>query len=96
LIGHDFQLGFENQILQASNKDDSQGKRCDPDGGIGGTTGRSILGAFLFLCSVAIMKIAFDLLDAPNNPFGLRGTGAVAGLLIGQGMILILTGNWLP
>jgi hypothetical protein len=95
LIGHNFELGFENQILQSTNQNDSDGKDSYKDGGIRSSARSTILG-----CGAAIMKIAFDLLDAPYNPIGLRlsgwGIGGVAGLLIGQGTILLLTGNWLP
>jgi hypothetical protein len=100
LIGHNFQLGLENQVLQAANKSDGQSEYGDKDGGIRGPSRSSVLGVLLLLCGAAVMKIAFDLLDAPHNPIRLRlsgwGIGGVAAILIGQGTILLLTGNWLP
>lgn len=70
------------------------------DGKVYNYAGLTILGVFLLFCGAAAMKIAFYLLDAPQNPVGLRlggwGIGGAAGLLIALGVILLLTGNWLP
>jgi hypothetical protein len=100
LIGHNIQLGLEDKILQSPYDNDRDRKQRDENGSIGGSTRSTVLGIFILLCGAAVMKVAFGLLDAPNNPTGLRligwGIGGVAGLLVGQGTILLLTGNWIP
>jgi len=64
------------------------------------TSGRTISGVLFFLFGTALLKIALDLTDIVKNPIwfsiGRWVMGAVAALIIYQGTILVLTGNWVP
>jgi hypothetical protein len=97
---HDGQLPVKGDILQATYYQNGDREERYPNRSSSRSSGRTILGIFLFLCGAAVMKISFNLLDVPYNPvrlrWGARGLWAGAAILVCQGTVLILTGNWLP
>ncbi len=58
-----------------------------------------ISGSLLLLFGAALLKVALDNSDAPSNPMWILcaawGVGLVAVILVCQGTVLILTGQWL-
>jgi hypothetical protein len=97
---HDSQLPIKREILQSSNANRNGSEDRYRNGSPHRISGGSILGFFFLLIGAALMKTAFYLADAPRNPMGIVvfawGIGLAAALIIWQGTILILTGNWLP
>ena len=96
---HLVQLSPVDDELRDTDKDrrDRQG-RDDPRSS-GRAPSRPVGGGLLFLLGAALLKVAFDSTDAPYNPVWLLrlawGVGLLAVVAIGQGTVLILTGQWL-
>jgi hypothetical protein len=99
-VSHLGELTIERQVLQHPNNRSNDSQNSNPDGGNSCSSGKTILGIFVFAIGAALMKLAFYFGDAPwpqrNDRWLTWGTGAFAVALIGQGTILVLTGNWLP
>jgi hypothetical protein len=106
LIGaHDIQLAlyriklpFEDEELRYSDANSGQGKERDRNSSVGRSSREFILGGFLILFGVPLLKIAFYVFDGPRDPRWLRRIGWVLGIisayLIIQGVVLALTGAW--
>lgn len=96
---HNAQLTDGDNRLRDRNSGRDYGKNSDYPGSIGSYSGRPFLGALLLAFGAALMKIAFYFGDTPrpqrNDRWLTWGTGIVAALMICQGVVLALTGNWL-
>jgi hypothetical protein len=94
------QCAVANNSLRDTYSSRDEGEYGDPDRSGRGSTRRAILGGFLFAFGAALMKLAFYFGDTPrqqgNDRWLTCGAGCCAGLLIAQGTVLVLTGNWLP
>jgi hypothetical protein len=97
---HFVQLTLHGAILKRPNSRSNDGQNSYGDGGVGRSAGKTILGIFFLTFGAALMKLAFYLGDTPRPQWDDRwlswGIGCCAGLLIAQGTILTLSGNWLP
>jgi hypothetical protein len=97
---HFIQLPLYSAILHETDGSSYDGENGYANGRSRGSTGKTILGVFFFAVGSALMRFAFYFGDDPKPELGERlltwGTGIVAGLLISQGTILALSGNWLP
>lgn len=97
---HNVQLSPEDNPLRYANSNSYSSENGYRPSRPSRTIGRTILGVLLFFLGATFMKIFFDLLDVDRNPMRRRflaiGACGIAAVLICQGTILILTGNWLP
>jgi hypothetical protein len=93
-----FKLIFNGAKLQSTYEDSGDSKERYGDSGVRRSARCTIGGALFLLFGAALLKVAFELTDAPKNPtwllVGAWGIGAVASFMIYQGTILVLTGNW--
>lgn len=96
---HYMQLPAQRAIL--INSSDGSDNRSDGDnpGRSFGTSSRPIYGCLVIFLGAVVLKLFFEMIDAPHKPWRLACGAGVIGLLavtlIVQGTILILTGQWL-
>lgn len=97
---HDAKLAIESNVLRGPDSDGYESEERYGPSRPSRTVGRTICGALFLLFGAALLKLAFYFGDTPCPRRDDRcltwGTGIVAALLIGQGTILVLSGNWLP
>lgn len=97
---HDRQLATEDDVLRHSDADSYKRQKGDSPSGSSRTSGHTIGGVLFLLFGAALLKVALDLTDAPKNPIwlfmGAWRLGAAGSLIICQGTILGMTGDWLP
>jgi hypothetical protein len=96
---HFVQLTTKNNVLRNADPDGGQSQNSYGPGGAGGTPRSSIGGAFMILVGATIVAMALKLTDAPRNPIWLLwiagGIWLIAAFFVCQGMVLVLTGQWL-
>jgi len=97
---HNGQLPIEYPVLRPTDADSDGGQDRNSPSSSRGTGRSAVYGILFFLFGASFLKIAFNLLDAADNPIWLSLGGwwivGLAGLSIVQGTVLALTGNWLP
>jgi hypothetical protein len=97
---HDVQLAIKDYVLRDANAYGYESQDSNGPSSSRRTNGRTIGGCLFFLLGAAFLKIAFEIFDDPRAPRWLwlggycLGFGSV--LLVIQGTILVLTGDWLP
>jgi hypothetical protein len=95
---HLVQLTTEDNVLRNAHTDGGQSKKGNRPRGAGGTSRSFIGGAFMIFFGAALVAIALKLTDAPRNPIWLwavaGGIWLIASVLVCQGLILVLTGQW--
>jgi hypothetical protein len=96
---HFSQLLVEDKVSGHANAHCDHCQRSDDPGGPGRTPGRSIYGGLMLLVGAALLAITLESTDAPTNPPWLIcwawTLGIAAAILVCQGTILLLTGEWL-
>jgi hypothetical protein len=96
---HLSQLLIKDNVLRYANTDGRDCQQSDKPSGSRATPCRPIGGTLMLFFGAALLKVVLDSTDAPHNPAWLIGCawgiGAVAAFLIGQGIILLMTGQWL-
>ena len=99
LAAHNGELPLENEVLRNRGSSSDGGEDGYPSGGSGGLFPSTIGGTLMIFVGSTLMAVRFKLADAPRNPVWLWviawTTGLVAFVVICQGTILILTGQWL-
>jgi hypothetical protein len=97
---HDVKLPLKRAVLQTANDGYDYRQNSDSNGGVSRSAGKTILGCLFVALGAALMKLAFYFGDTPrpkrDDMWLTWGTGIFATLLISQGTILALSGNWLP
>jgi hypothetical protein len=96
---HLTQLLPKNDKLRDANSNSDKSKNGNPYCRGGGLSCRPILGIFLLALGAAMLATTFYIFDSPREPRWLWRIGWVMGisgpLLIIQGTVLFLTGEWL-
>lgn len=91
---------FKRPVLQSPDTYDSERKNGNGNRGAGRSTGKTILGCLFFIFGSALMKLAYYFIDTPtpkrDDMWLATVSGFIAALLIVQGTILALSGNWMP
>jgi hypothetical protein len=96
---HLVHLTTEDNVLRNAHTDGGQGKNGNHPRSAGSTPRSFIGGAFMICFGAALVAIALKLTDAPRNPIWLLAIAAglwlISAVLVCQGTVLILAGEWL-
>jgi hypothetical protein len=96
---HDRQLFAKDKILRDGGAREYRREDGGSYSGPSGFRGRPVPGALMIILGAALFAVGLKYADAPNNPFwlpgGAWGIWIVAFVLVCQGTVFLLTGEWL-
>jgi hypothetical protein len=94
---HLLELIFHRAPLQKTDSQNYASEYRDGPSGIGSSARSTICGALFLAIGAALLKLALKIVDAPDNPFIFQVIAWLIGFLailsIGQGTLLVLTGE---